>query len=188
MGHSLIRRLGEFVRRRRINVPFRAVWEGIGGAGVQRTRQSFLQLLARMPEPQYLVLHTGSNDLAHMPVGALRHKLAELLLLMKAALPRTVIIWSDMLPRLNYRGARCAKTVAKSSDTVNRFLRNFAVQNGMRCIKHHGVKRSRGEAFLPDGVHLSETGNKAFQREIWGALEAFQATEARVFGDVQIQH
>ena len=39
---------------------------------------------------------------------------------------------------------------------------------------------------MPDGVHLADIDNNIFQREIWGSLEAFQAREVRVFGDVKV--
>ena len=100
----------------------------------------------------------SSNDIAAMPVSAPRHRLAELLLLMKAALPRTVIVWSDMFPYLQYRGANCTKTVAKASRTINHFIHNFAVKNGIKCIRHQGITQHRRDAFLGHGVHLSDIG------------------------------
>ena len=181
IGHSLIRRLGEFVQQRGITATFRPVWEGIGGAGIQRTRQAFLQLLARRPEPACVLVHSGSNDLAEMSAGALRHRIVELLALMKAALPRATIIWSDMLPRVQYRGATSSKKVCIAGSMVNRYVRNFAVKNGMRVVKHRAIRRDLAGMYMRDGVHLSDLGNAEFLREIWGAIEAFANSDMRIY-------
>ena len=181
LGHSLIRRLGEFVRGKKIATPFRPVWEGIGGAGVERTKRSFLSMLARWPEPAMVILHTGSNDLGTMPTGQLRRRLVELMALVKAALPRSTVVWSDMLPRRQYRGARNDKAVKDASVSVNRYLRTFAARNGMRAVRHIRVSADNGVDFLHDGVHLSQQGNSKFQAELWLAIEAFRSSDIVIF-------
>ena len=61
-----------------------------------------------MPEPQIpvVVFHTVENDLASIPAGTLCHRLTEPAMLVPKSLPNTMVIWSDMFPRLSFRGGK----------------------------------------------------------------------------------
>ena len=180
LGHSLIRRLSEYVRDNQLPMPFKPVWNGTSGSGVHRARREFLYMVRTMPEPHMVVLHTGGNDLASMSAGCLRHRLTELLTLIQAALPNTIVVWSDMLPRISYRYAHNSDSVDAARETVNRYVRGYMAKNNMRAIRHSAVTRADTLLFLPDGVHLSDLGNQLFQRELWYSISTFQKSNLRV--------
>ena len=170
LGHSLIRRLGEWVRRHKVCHGFLPVWIGIGGAKVEVVRQEFLRAIRTRPQPDYVVLHVGGNDLAVRHSGPLRHRLCELLIEIQDRVPYARVIWSDILPRMHYRHAVCNDKVDSARCTVNRYVTKFASNHGIRTIKHGAVSRKDPDDFLYDGVHLSDWGNLKFKDELWQAL------------------
>ena len=123
-----------------------------------------------MTKPQIVILHTGGNDLASVPAGALRHRLTELAMLVQASLPSIMVIWSEMLPRLSYRGAKDDKAVNVKRESVNRYVRNFVAKKNMLAIRHSAISRADEGAFLNDGVHLRTQGTRCFSRNCGSLL------------------
>ena len=170
LGQSIIRRLGDQVRRHRIPHDFVPVWIGIGGAVVEVVRQAFLDSIITRTPPDYVVLHAGGNDLAVRHSGPLRHRLCELLLEIQHHLPHATIVWSNILPRRHYKHAINDSKVDSARGAVNRYVTKFASNHGICTIKHSAVTRWDSEDFLADGVHLSDWGNLKFKTELWQAI------------------
>ena len=62
----------------------------------------------------------------------------------------------------------------KTRVTVNRYVTRFALNSGMKAIKHTFISRD-SKLFRGDGVHLTEEGNYHFSRELFNALSVFQS-------------
>ena len=50
--------------------------------------------------PDFLLLHVGGNDLGTVPIKELKSKADSLFSYIDTAMPGTLIIWSEILPRL----------------------------------------------------------------------------------------
>ncbi|KAK9976529.1 hypothetical protein ABG768_021734 [Culter alburnus] len=74
-------------------------------------------------------------------------------------LPRTRLLFSFILPQLNWRGqtARTAYGVKWSRQWLNGVMAGFLAKRQMHCIRHSNIDLSH---LIRDGVHLSPEGNK----------------------------
>lgn len=84
-----------------------------------------IEISRNSPPPVILVIHTGGNDLCFMRVS-------ELLTLMRADVDRAigyfaevVIVWSEMVPRVRWQGARDAGAIERARRTVNARMARF---------------------------------------------------------------
>ena len=76
----------------------------------------------------------------------------------RARLPTTLILWSDMLPRKTWRNAKSHKAAEKARKLLQRRAR-------AEVGKEHGavIRHCITEAHLcSDGVHLSDEGQERF--------------------------
>ncbi|CAJ0949278.1 unnamed protein product [Ranitomeya imitator] len=112
--------------------------------------------------PTVVVIHAGGNDLASFP-------LAELLTLMRADLdklpgffPVMRLVWSELIPRLVWRGARELSAMERSRRTLNQRISHFIrFKNGV-VVRHHRLEGDNSGFLLPDGVHLNDASLDIF--------------------------
>lgn len=124
--------------------------------------------------PSIILIHLGSNDLVNTPCHTLYRTVSSDLRLIHELFPRTVIIWSDILPRLFWYGARSIPAIEKARARVNRKGREVTLQvAGGRVIYHNEITHNSPALYRHDGVHLSDIGNDIFITTIQGALEKF---------------
>ncbi|KAK9977071.1 hypothetical protein ABG768_018892, partial [Culter alburnus] len=74
-------------------------------------------------------------------------------------LPRTRLLFSFILPRLNWRGqtARSAYGIERSRRWLNSAIAGFLAERQMRCVRHSNIDLSH---LSRDGDHLSPEGNE----------------------------
>ncbi|CAJ0929866.1 unnamed protein product [Ranitomeya imitator] len=132
-------------------------WTSSGAEqGVLRGDKSFRKLVAS--SPTVVVIHAGGNDLASFP-------LAELLTLIRADLdklpgffPVMRLVWSELIPRLVWRGARELSAMERSRRSLNQRISRFIrFKNGV-VVRHHRLEGDNSGFLLPDGVHLNDAG------------------------------
>ena len=106
LGHSLYFWLGKWIQQSNTVLPFMALWLGFRGARIHTLESALGRLSKKTPPPDYICIQAGSNDLVTMPAGQIRRSLIDLLAHLQTVFPRSVIIWSNILPRQIYSGAR----------------------------------------------------------------------------------
>ena len=84
--------------------------------------------------------------------------------------PNTKIIWSQILPRKNWRYSRNEKAMERSRCRVNSAAATETIRSGGGYIKYMDIKYS---LLADDGVHLFSLGYEVFLNTIQGALESF---------------
>ena len=80
-------------------------WHGERGMGWSRFRPKLEALLQKAPPPQWLCVLLGSNDLGKKPLHELISCAQINLSYIATVSPGTKVIWFDILPRIQYRGA-----------------------------------------------------------------------------------
>ena len=78
--------------------------------------------------------------------------------------PDTWIVWSNMLPRRNWREGRDVTGLNRAVKKVNRELRLFLQYRQGWVIPHPDIVISRPELYRADGIHLSDVGSDIFLR------------------------
>ena len=121
--------------------------------------------------PDILVVHLGGNDLPRLPGKALILDILRDLSRLHNLYPAMRIIWSTIIPRLNWRGARQVDKVNKARRQVNKEICRGVSKGGLgSVINHCRIQISNVDYFREDGVHLSEAGLDIFLDDIRGCL------------------
>jgi len=157
IGDSIIRRA-----ERRLGLPIKIEWKGKGGAGVCAFHDLLAGLSKGGPPPQLLIIHLGTNDLVTKDEYALRQIIAVMLRDCAMMYPNTWLVWSDILPRVFYIGARSQPAIERKRRTVNRWARSQCAAVQAFCMHHPQFVWSQTSLFSYDGVHLSPMGNQLF--------------------------
>ncbi|KAM4023859.1 uncharacterized protein ACNLHF_024805 [Anomaloglossus baeobatrachus] len=130
--------------------------------------------------PDVLVLHVGGNDLgARASQDLIRDIKLDLLQLWKEY-PGLIVMWSDIVTRLAWRGARSVDKVNKARAQVNRVVARFMTRNGGLVVRHRELEPATWQFRRGDGVHLNDIG-----ADLW-ALGLQDGVE-RAFGVWRIQ-
>lgn len=108
--------------------------------------------------PDILVIHLGENDLCERKSLEIRRAARRDLEWCKQQFPDTRIIWSELLERREWQGARNPRKVDVARRKFNSSIRTFVIMQGDRVIRHPGITWQQPELYEPDGVHLSDAG------------------------------
>lgn len=121
--------------------------------------------------PVILVIHSGGNDLCTMRV-------AELLTLMRADIDRImgyfqeiILVWSEIVPRVVWQGARDASAVERARRTVNARMARFIRSRGGVVVRHRQLEGDNRRLMLRDGVHLNDIGLDIFLSGLQDGVE-----------------
>ncbi|OWF43971.1 hypothetical protein KP79_PYT19784 [Mizuhopecten yessoensis] len=129
--------------------------------------------LSQQPPPHFLVIHAGGNDLTTTPTSELCVRIENDVHTLAKDLPHCTIIWSDILPRLQWRGCTSVTGIERKRKRVNRIGRQAVLSVGGRVVKHVDITYDCAGLFRADGVHLEDIGNAIFLNTLQGALETF---------------
>ena len=144
-------------------------WLGKSGA---RLRDLPL-LLNQMdgPPPAMIIIHLGTNDLVSSDQFCIRQLIASTLQFCKGRYPAASIVWSDILPRVFYFGARSQVAMERQRRALNRWAKSQSAKVNARVLHHPNFKWSDCSLFRFDGVHLSPKGNQMFRADILACVQ-----------------
>ena len=115
--------------------------------------------------PDVLLLQLGGNDLPRMDCRTLRWLIHNNLWTLGACLPDTILVWSHLLQRFFWRGARSPAAVERARKRVNGLAVQTVRALGGWDIPHPGITIQSASLFRRDGVHLSPEGNDLCWRQ-----------------------
>ncbi|XP_040296291.1 uncharacterized protein LOC121008068 [Bufo bufo] len=156
-------------------------WLGVRGmlwGGVLREVHHFVRLDR---PPDVLVLHVGGNDLGKRPFRELVRDVKFDLLRIWELFPGIVTVWSDIVPRKVWRGARSVESLNKARIKVNRAVGRFMARNGGVVVRHEVLEKGEGAFWRADGVHLNAVGTDLWALGIQSGVEI----ALRVWRDAQ---
>ena len=133
-------------------------WIGLRGARLQDCERLLSLALETCPDPDTVVVHLGGNDIGINSLRFCLRLIRHLPQLVAQYAPQAVLYWSDVLPRVAYRGIERVPA-EKTRIRMNMCARSFRFVIG---IKHPSLKSETKENFRADGVHLTERGNAIF--------------------------
>lgn len=141
--------------------------------------KSKLRTLLNLEEiPDIIVLHCGGNDIGLSSIGDLRSFVKAQLRYINRILPNTKLVWSEILPRQNWRYSENNDAMERARKRLNSCASTEAIRLGGSCIKYPDINLNNG-SLSRDGVHLSSTGNDIFLNTIQNALENIKAKGKR---------
>ncbi|KAK3096616.1 hypothetical protein FSP39_001727 [Pinctada imbricata] len=140
-------------------------WQGIGGFRLLNLRGRIRHLLTLEDPPKFIFLHCGANDIGSLSLGKLQHRFLKIIHdLQSTLLPSTSIIWSQMLPRAQWRCPedKGRKPCENSRRRLNRLAAKTILEAGGYYIKHPELMHFNDDLYDSDGVHLTSLGNSIF--------------------------
>ncbi|XP_053113143.1 uncharacterized protein LOC128327873 [Hemicordylus capensis] len=148
-------------------------WIGRRGMVIAQFLPMLQEFLAVNPPPDILVLHLGENDLGSKSGLSIFHSLRKDILLVLEWCPGILILWSAMLQRRVWRGARDTYRVERARRKVTAQMARFVAAIGGGPIDHPSILFSEPSLFRGDGVHLSPSGTSSFLRELEQGLAVY---------------
>jgi lysophospholipase L1-like esterase len=139
-----------------------------------KLRQQITTMMKYQDPPTFIVIHIGGNDIAASKVGHLRNDVKNVLTWVARNLPNTLIIWSQILPRINWRYSENSDAMERCRYRVNNYVASFVIKNGGAYIRYPEIKVNN-TCICSDGVHLTYLGNDVFLSTLQGAIENFRA-------------
>lgn len=97
----------------------------------------------------------GGNDLGKRPFRELIRDIKFYFLRLWALFPGLITIWTDIVPRLFWREARCDERLNKAHVKVNRAIGQFMPRNGAVVVHHRELESGSGAFWRADGVYLN---------------------------------
>ncbi|XP_031758456.1 uncharacterized protein LOC116410934 isoform X2 [Xenopus tropicalis] len=176
VGHSYLRRAERraAIRPGGRNLGFHGVdmvWKGISGLRWLQVLPEVFTFSKIYNGPLVLVIHAGGNDL-----GAV--KVAELITIIKSDLERCaslftnpIILWSEIVPRLTWRGARDLDAIDRARRLLNTRISRFVRNKGWVAWRHIHLEGDTYRFMTQDGVHLNDIGQDIFLSGLQDGIE-----------------
>ena len=91
-------------------------------------------------QPHIIVIHIGENDLGREKTKVLCDKLREFMSWLAKVMPTTVLVWSQILPRLQWRYSNNLKAMEKSRTRVNTSIASYLTKSSDCYIRYPYIK------------------------------------------------
>lgn len=162
---------------------FSIYWRGQGGMSLDNVVYHVEELQKMQGIPDVLLIHCGGNDIGQ---GGSLLEICELvkgtLKFIKQLLPHTLLVWSQILPRYNWRSEFDSVDNNRARLRINRAAAHTTLKDLGGCyLTYPEISLNTPEMFLGDGVHLSDLGNNVFLNYIQGAIETFTSRGPGVY-------
>lgn len=146
-------------------------WRGRRGLRWLQVLPEAIDISRNSRSPVVLVIHAGGNDLCLL-------RLPELLTLVRADLDRLmgyfqelIIVWSEVVPRVTWQGARDAGAVERARRTFNARMARFVRSRAGVVVRHRQLEGDNRCLMREDGVHLNEIGLDIFLSGLQDGIE-----------------
>ena len=145
-----------------------------------------LQSVSSLQNPSVIVIHLGGNNVLSTSVQKMGRIIKRDLKYISQNFPSTLLVWSDILPRLKWENS-CEDSDLKAIDhkrhRFNLKAHSFIQTLDMGRIIKHDITADLSCLYQPDGCHLTDVGMDIFNHTLQGGLEAFLTSDIKVFGD-----
>ncbi len=126
-------------------------------------------------EPYMIILHVGGNNVATSKLHQFLPGLHRDVKYIQSVFSNTLIVWSDILPRLTWKYAveHNEKLLDLKRKRINRSARQAVTLTDKGRIITYKIDRNCTQYFLPDGTHLNIAGNTVFTSTLKNAVQQF---------------
>ncbi|XP_069491515.1 uncharacterized protein [Ambystoma mexicanum] len=173
VGHSIVKWAGKEAEKRvfgrQLGCSYKEVvvrWHGLGGLRWDQLLPILAGMRERYGVPQVVMLHAGENDLVRDTGVALLRKMKRDLGWVRDIWPQAVVVWTKLLPRRVWRGARNEGAIERARKGINREMEKFCASLKVRVMDHKEITYEGFLVFRGDGVHLSIYGNSYYLADL----------------------
>ncbi|KAM8921300.1 LOW QUALITY PROTEIN: uncharacterized protein RCH25_015998 [Pelodytes ibericus] len=149
-------------------------WFGYRGYGWGDVFTKLIHLLNRGRRPDVVIFHAGGNNLGLVPQRVLVCTMKQVINRLRDWLPGVAVVWSEIVPRFQWRHARDQVALGKSRIKIKRLMSAFVRRVGGVVVRHRELEAQLPEYYRADGIHLSDVSlnflNMGFQAGLERAL------------------
>ena len=159
-------------------------WLGTGGMKWQHLR-SQIQWVGLHGQPRMIILHVGGNNVVDTKMQKMKRIMKRDFNNLFKTFPNTLIVWSEILPRLTWKFAPPEsewKCWDKKRIRFNELGRQMVSTYSNGKVLKHEVTVDCPGLFGKDGCHMSPVGNALFCNSLQGGIETFLSKDVKVFG------
>ncbi|OCT80963.1 hypothetical protein XELAEV_18027775mg, partial [Xenopus laevis] len=186
IGHSYVKwaalRATERTYKRQLGLSEQEVrirWRGIPGLQWKQILPEVLQLRGMGPGPKILVIHAGGNDLGTMKNVDLINNIKQDIAKCCARINGLIVVWSEVVARSFWRGARNHKAIEKCRIKLNVSVSKFVKSIGGISIRHRELEKDNKSLLRNDGVHLNPIGLDILNMDFYTGIEKALAVLGR---------
>lgn len=177
----------ELVGRQNLRLePFNLTVRWLGRRGMQWTDlKNELQWICLHRVPKMIIIHTGGNNVIGTPMQKMKRLMAKDFSYLFHNLPETLIVWSEILPRLSWKFSTPGsdlEVIDKKRKRFNKLGRQMVHDHPHGHFIIHDITTDTPGLFLQDGCHLSDVGLDLFCNSFQGAIETFITSGQKSFG------
>ena len=162
-------------------------WFGKGSMHWSQLHSTIQLKMLFHPTPAMIVIHLAGNDLVDLKQAQLIKRITKGLSRLRSVFPETLIVWSDILPRTQWRGMdinRCSlETMNNKRKRINRAGRQAVTSFPTGRYICHEIDPQIHGLLKPDGTHLTKIGNSIFLLTFQEALRLFFNQPEKIFYD-----
>lgn len=162
----------------------RVQWHGHRGM-VWDDLPNKLQWVGLHRVPKVILIHLGGNNIVCTLMQKMKRIMRRDFEYLFKNFPNTIIVWSEILPRLCWRFSRPdsdLNALDKKRKRFNMLGRQMLKDNQKGRFLKHDITSDCPGLFRWDGCHLSDVGIDLFCNSLQGAIECFVTSEAKSFG------
>ncbi|KAM8972477.1 uncharacterized protein RCH25_018195 [Pelodytes ibericus] len=145
-------------------------WFGFRGFGWGDVFSELIHLLNRGRRPDVGLIPAGGDDLGLVPQRVLVRTMKQDINWLRDWLPGVAVVWSEIVPRFQWRHARGQVALGKCRSKINRLMSAFVRRMGGVAVRHRELEAHLPGYYRADGVHLSDIGtdflNMGFQSRL----------------------
>jgi len=138
------------------------VWKGRGGLKVGELSRMLESQIGKYQAPDVLVIACGTNDLVQTSSMDIEMSLKDTVTEFKKHVPQCKVMFSNVLPRRKYKGARDSKAIDLKRKKINMKMDSFGGYHNVVFHPQFTYKSTTLIKGRPDWVHLTSLGCSVF--------------------------
>ncbi|KAM3926878.1 uncharacterized protein RB166_009715 [Leptodactylus fuscus] len=146
-------------------------WRGVRGLRWSQILPAAVDISWQVVGPVILAIHAGGNDLCFVRMPELLAVMHSDLERLPGFFPHLMVVWSEMVPRARWHGARDAETAERSRRAINSHMARFVRSRGGVVVRHRQLEGNNSGLLRSDGVHLNDIGLDIFLSGIQDGIE-----------------
>lgn len=154
----------------------RVYWDGVRGMKWDALMINLQRDLAvyDFPEPDVLIIHLGSNDVASWNTDELISRMKADIQKVREMFPLTQLVFSEILARRVWRGLSLECGEAKRQ-RINQEVGQYVMEIGGVVMPHENILHQNVTLYRKDGVHMNDFGNDILLDDIMNCLSSILA-------------
>lgn len=146
-------------------------WKGLHNLKWLRVLPEVVSISRLTQAPTVLVIHAGGNDLCSVGMKQLLPLMCSDIERFATFFSDLVVVWSEVVPRVSWYGARNHAGIEKARRVLNSRLSRYVRSRGGVVIRHRQLEGDNRQLMMQDGIHLNDDGMDIFLLGLQDAIE-----------------